>query len=65
MSGHNDSLYSQSSSSQSLYVYECIELSLSANSEQEKSFEATDKFSTASFENKDETYTVKLFKGIL
>ena len=59
-----DSVFSQSSSTHSLYVYECIELALSANAEQEKSIEDTEKFSTETFENKDETYPVKLFKGI-
>jgi hypothetical protein len=60
----NDSVFSQSSSTHSLYVYECIDLDLSANSEQEKSMENAEKFSTETFERKDETYSVKLFKGI-
>jgi hypothetical protein len=64
VSSHTDSVFSQSASTQSLYVYECIELALSANSEQEKSFEDTDKFATETFENKDESYTVKLFTGM-
>ena len=64
MESANDSVFSQSSSTHSLYVYECIDLDLSANSEQEKSMENAEKFSTETFERKDETYSVKLFKGI-
>ena len=63
MESANDSVFSQSSSTHSLHVYECIELDLSANSEQEKSMENAEKFSTETFERKDETYAVKLFKG--
>ena len=61
----DDSVFSQTSCKQSLYVFECIELTLSANSEEEKSSEEVDKFPTETFANKDETYAVKLFKGYL
>ena len=65
VASRDDNVFSQTSCKQSLYVYECVELSLSSNSEQEKSFEEADKFSTESFENKDESYAVKLFRGYL
>ncbi|XP_028396827.1 nuclear pore complex protein Nup88-like [Dendronephthya gigantea] len=62
VSSRDESVFSQSSTKQSLYVYECMELALSANSEKEKSFEDAEKFEREAVDNKDESYTVKLFK---
>ncbi|XP_046841184.1 nucleoporin 88-like [Xenia sp. Carnegie-2017] len=57
-----DSVYSQPSTKTSLYVYECIDLSLSTSSEREKSFVDLKASSTDTLESRNDSYSVQLFK---
>lgn len=49
----------------SLYVYESIELALYPSSDIDRNFEELSKFSCDDRESKEESCTVKLFKGIV